>query len=223
MSAHTTPPRLRLTGRSSSHFTRVARIFAHELDVPLTFVIVHELMALEPGAFDGNPALKLPTLAIGDSLLFGTENICRKLVELAGRSGDPRVVLAEHVTADLSRSAQELVWHAMAAQVQLRVGVDMSKLPADSLFFLKIRTGMTGALVWLEEHLGAVVRLLPEARDLSLFEVTLFCLLEHIAFCPTVPLDGLPRLRQFASAFGQRPSARRTRFHFDPRSQVTLA
>jgi glutathione S-transferase len=209
---------LRLTGRSSSHFTRVVRMVAHELGVPLELDVVHDLMSHDVATFHGNPALKIPTLHVGSSLLFGTENICRKLVEHAGRVGDPRVVLAEHVTDDLARSAQELTWHAMAAQVQLRVGIELAKLPADNVFFTKASAGLVGALAWLDQNADEVLARLPQPRAVSVLEVTLFCLLEHLTFRPTIALDSFPVLRAFAAAFAERESARRTPFQFDQRS-----
>lgn len=209
-------PTVRLTGRSSSHFTRVAAMFAHELNIPFTLEVVHDLARVDTAAFGGNPLLKVPTLHVGSLSVFGTENICRTLVEHAGRTGDPRIVLAEHLTDASARSAQELVWAGMSAQVQLRMGVAVANLPADNLFFVKAAAGLTGALQWLEQRLDELRERLPAQRELSLFEVTLFCLLEHVAFRPTVPLDPFPRLRAFAEQFGQRASARRTPFRFDP-------
>jgi len=207
---------LRLTGRSSSHFTRVAAIFAHELGVPFELQVVHDLASVDASRFGGNPMLKVPTLHVGTSSVFGTENICRALVEHAGRSGDPRIVLAEHITDAVVRSAQELVWSAMLAQVQLRMGITVANLPADNVFFVKAAAGLTGALTWLEERLDDVRGRLPAPRDLSLFEVTLFCLVEHVAFRPTVALDPFPELREFAARFGERAAAARTPFRFDP-------
>ncbi len=207
--------RIRLTGRSGSHFTRVAAMFAHELGVPFELDVVHDLLSLDPATYGGHPALKIPTLHVGESALFGTENICRKLAELAGRARDPLVVLPEHVTADLARSAQELVWHAMALQVQLLVGIRFSKLPSDNVFFAKAKAGMVGALAWLEEHLERALEHLPAARDVTVLEVSLFCLVEHIAFRPTLPLDAFPTLRNFATRFASRDSAQRTVFRAD--------
>jgi glutathione S-transferase len=207
---------VRLSGRSSSHFTRVAVMFAHELGLDVQLDVVHDLTRIEAVAYGGNPSLRVPTLHLGHSLLFGTENICRKLIELSGRTGDARVVMPEHTHADDIRNAQELVWQAMAAQVQLRVGVAMCGLPADNPFFLKATAGLTGALAWLEEHVARVLDLLPAPRDISLFEVTLFCLVEHVAFCPTVRPAPYPRLEGFAADFSDRDSARRTIFRFDP-------
>ena len=206
---------LKLTGRSASHFTRVARMIAHELAVPIEFEVIHDLMGLDPAPYGGHPALKLPTLHVAGAPVFGTDHICRTLAALGGRATDPRVVLGSDDA--LVRNAQELVWHAMAAQVQLVVGVQIAKLPADNPFFAKAAAGLRGALAWLETHHDELDAALPTPRDVSLYEVTLFCLLEHLAFRPTVALDGLPRLRAFAAAYATRPSAIATRFQFDPK------
>ena len=210
-----TTTHLKLTGRSASHFTRVARMIAHVLAVPVEFEVIHDLMGLDPAPYGGHPALKLPTLHVAGAPVFGTDHICRTLAALAGRATDPRVVLGSDDA--LVRNAQELVWHAMAAQVQLVVGVQIAKLPADNPFFAKAAAGLRGALAWLETHHDELEAALPTPRDVSLYEVTLFCLLEHLAFRPTVALDGLPRLRAFAAAYATRPSAIATRFQFDPK------
>jgi hypothetical protein len=47
------------------------------------------------------------------------------------------------------------------------------------------------------------------------FEVSLFCLVEHLAFRPSVALDEYPALRAFAGAYGARDCARRTVYRFD--------
>jgi len=201
---------MQIIGRSSSHFTRVTLIFAHELGVPVELVPVYDLTALDPVAFAGNPALRVPTLRRGDELLFGAENICRVIAE----GTDRRIVWPEQLRANVSRNAQELVWHGMNAQVQIAFGTVIGKLPADNIFFAKSRAGFEGALRWLDDHLADALDALP-ARDLSLFEVTLFCLLEHIGFRPTLPLDPYPALTAFAGAFATRPSAQRTVYRFD--------
>ena len=209
-------PSLRLTGRSSSHFTRVARIVAHELCIPIELDVLHDISSIGVEDYGGHPALKIPTLHVGDTLLFGTDNICRKLADLAGRSADPRVVLSHQVTSAPVLNGQELVWQAMAAQVQLVLGVQVGRLPADSTFFAKAKLGMLGSLTWLDERLARVLAALPAPRDFSVFEVTLHCLVEHIVFRPTVPLDGFSRLREFTAGFATRASARHTAFGFDP-------
>lgn len=206
---------LRLTGRSGSHFTRVVRIVAHELKLPLELDVVVDLMSLDVKDYGGHPAFKIPTLHLGDSALYGTDNICNRLVELAGRADDPRMVRACHLTSDLLRSAQELVWHAMSVQVQLIIGVRIAKLPAENAFFVKARLGLHGALSWLEERLDLVLAALPSPRDLSVFEVSLFCLVEHVEFRPMVPLDDFPKLRAFARQFGERESAQLTPYRAD--------
>jgi hypothetical protein len=76
-----------IIGRSSSHFTRVVRIFAHELGVAAKLTPIHDLTALDAGSYAGNPALKLPSLRRNGSLLFGTQNICRAPSRAGASSG----------------------------------------------------------------------------------------------------------------------------------------
>lgn len=71
----------------------------------------------------------------------------------------------------------------------------------------KKRRGRFGSDAFAFEQ---VLSELPSPREVSVLEIALFCLVEHLVFRPTVPLDDFPRLRQFAHAFGARPSAQRT-------------
>lgn len=199
-----------LIGRRTSHFSRVAMMFAHELGVPFTLVPVDDLTTLDSAAYAGNPALKVPALRIGTSFLIGTENICRRLAEHAGRGDDPRIVWPERATSDVLRCAQELTIHAMAAQVTLILGIKLGKLPADNVFFVKARTGLEGSLAWLDEHVAQALAELPRERAVSLFEVSLFCLVEHLFFRRTIDREPPPALRRFATEFGARESARKT-------------
>lgn len=205
---------LKIVGRSSSHYTRVTSMFAHELGLAHELVPVHDMTGVAPTDYGGNPALKLPTLIAPGQCVFGAENVCRRLAELADR--EPRIVWPEEVRANLARNAQELVWHGMGAQVQLVFGTRIAKLPADNVYFTKARLGFEGALRWLDANVDAVLALLPAPRDVSLFEVTLFCLVEHLAFRPTLPMDAFPALLAFARAYGQRPSATATGYRIDP-------
>lgn len=206
-------PTVRLIGRSSSHFTRVAAMFAHDLGVTHQRVTLHDMNSRAPADYGGHPALKIPTLQVDGAMLFGTENICRRLAELGLAA---RVLWPEELTSNLARNAQELVWHAMATQVSLVLGVKLHGLPGDNDFFDKQRTGLRGALTWLDEYWPTIEGALPAPRDVSLLEVTLFCLVEHLAFRPTLPLAPYANLRAFAARYGARTSARRTPFHFDP-------
>ena len=203
---------------------------AEELGLAVEFNAIHDLKSLDAGVYGWHPGLKMPTLHIGasgstgagdESWLAGTDNICRRLAELAGRDNDPRVVLSHHRASDLMRNAQELVWNAMAAQVQLVIGIRFAKLPAESVFFQKATIGMQGSLAWLDARLDALLAELHAPRDVSVCEVSLFCLLEHIVFCRTLPLDDFPNLRAFAAAYGQRPAAQRTVFRYEPAPAAT--
>lgn len=186
------------------------------MGVPITLHVVTDLTCLDPEAYGGNPALKLPTLHVGDGgLLFGTDNICRRLAEIAGRDADPRVVLGHQPTADLVRSAQEVIWHAMSAQVQLVIGMYMAKLELDNLLLAKGMASLHGSLTWLDTRLDELLAALPAGREVSVLEVSLFCLVEHLGFRPTLPVDAFARLRAFATAYGARASAQATAFAFD--------
>ena len=206
---------VQLFGRRSSHFTRVTRIFAEELGVPYEIVPIYDMKERDPSTYADNPALKLPTLRIGDDIIFGTENICRTLVEHAGSPAG--ILWPEQLRGTVQRNAQELVWHCMAAQVQIVVGTLIGKLPIENIYFEKALTGFTGALGWLDTHVDEVVASLPPSRKLSLFETTLFCLIEHLHFRQTLPVDGYPALAKFAATFATRPAAERTPYQVEVR------
>lgn len=201
-----------IVGRSSSHYTRLVRLLAGEMGVACDFSPVYDLASLDAADFGGNPALKLPVLTMGGQAVFGAENICRTLAALAPQPR--RIVWTEQLHDVQARNAQELVWHAMQAQVQLVFGIQVAKLPAGNVYFDKAAAGLRNALAWLDARLDAVLETLPP-RDTSLLEVSLFCLVEHLAFRPTLSLEPYPRLVAFADAFRDRASAQRTAYAFD--------
>jgi glutathione S-transferase len=204
---------LQIVGRRSSHFTRLTRIFAEELGVTYEIVPIYDMTVRNPEVYADNPALKLPILRMQDSVLFGTENICRAIAERA--ECPAQVVWPEQLRGNVSRNAQEMVWHCMATQVQIVFGTIVSKLPSDNSYFDKARSGFEGALTWLNAHLADALHALPESRSLSLFEASLFCLIDHLRFRKTVPFEKYTVLESFAREFAGRPSAQRTPYQFD--------
>ena len=204
---------LQIVGRRSSHFTRIARIFAEELGLSYEVVPIYDMTAQDSAIYANNPALKLPILRSGEDVVFGTENICRAMVERAQKS--VAVVWPEQLRGNVSRNAQELVWHCMATQVQLVMGTVVNKLPADNPYFAKARAGFERSLQWLDANLAAALSALPPSRDLSLFEVALHCLVEHLTFRATLPVDAYASLAGFCNDFAKRPSAQRTVYRFD--------
>jgi glutathione S-transferase len=202
-----------LHGRSSSHYTRVVRVLANELEVPLRFEPVHDMTVMTPASYGGHPAMKVPCLQLDGVPVLGTENICRTLARAAGRAS--QVTWPEQLADITSGNAQELAWHAMAAQVQLVFGITVNKLPADNLYFAKARAGFEGALAWLDGHVDGVLAALPATRRTSLLEVTLFCLVDHLAFRRSVPVDQYAALQAFTREWGTRASARATPYQFD--------
>jgi glutathione S-transferase len=209
---------MQLVGRRSSVFTRMPLIYAEQLRVPCEFQPIKDMTETAPDVYAGNPALKLPILRIEGDTVFGAQNICRVITERAiamGNTAAADIVWPEALRDAVSRNAQELVWHCMAAQVQLVMGTVLGKLPADNMFFVKARTGLEGSLCWLDTNLAQALRQLPESRELSLFEVSLFCLIEHLAFRPTVPIAKHAQLVAFGAHFGRQEAAQRTAFRFD--------
>ena len=204
---------LQIVRRRSSHFTRLTRIFAEELGVPYEIVPIYDMTVRDPAVYADNPALKLPILRTPDAVWFGTENICRVIAEHAGNPAD--VVWPEQLRGAVSRNAQELVWHCMTAQVQIVFGTLVAKLPNDNIYFDKARTGFEAALAWLDTNVADVVRALPASRKLSLLEASLFCLVDHLHFRKTLPIEKYLALEGFAQEFAARSSAQRTPYQFD--------
>jgi glutathione S-transferase len=207
---------MRLTGRRSSLFTRIPLFFAEQLGLDCDFTAIPDMTQTAPGSYAGNPALKLPILEVDGNTVFGAQNICRVLAEQAAAAGNTaRIVWPEELRDPVSRNAQELVWHSMGAQVALVMGTVIGKLPTENIYFAKGYLGLEGSLTWLDAHLDEALHALPTPRDLSLFEVSLFCLIEHLAFRPTAPLAPYGKLTAFTAKFGQREAARRTAYRFD--------
>jgi hypothetical protein len=198
-------------GRSSSHFTRVARIFAFEYRVDHSFIIVRDLMSEDLGDYGGNPALLMPTLRVGQTSWFGALNICRELARISRIS--LRVAWPEHYQQPLLANAQELTLQAMSTEVALI----MARLAGDatSPHARKLERSLTNSMWWLEQHATRVLHALPVARDLSFLEVTLYCLATHLAFREVLPAESFDGLNSFCQHFAVRPSIAETPFRFD--------
>jgi glutathione S-transferase len=205
-----TEPETVLVGRSSSHFTRTARIFALELGVPHEFRPVLDMTTLKRTAYADNPALKIPVLVDRQGPLFGTENICRELVRRSARR--ERVVLRGDVPDRVVANAEELVLHAMSCDVILIVGAtagdDRPPPP-------KVRPSLENALAYLDESFEEARAALPPERLLSFLETSLFCLVRHLPFRKVMDVDGYRRLLSFCEEFESRDGARATGYRFD--------
>jgi glutathione S-transferase len=203
-----------IVGRSSSHFTRIARIFALELEVPCELQVVRDLMSTDANDYGGNPALKIPSLQTSDGTWFGALNVSR---ELARRSPSARsIVWPEDLRGSLAANAQELVLSAMSSGVSLilsKLGATDANAP-ETPAQRKLRASLEQTLNWLEAHVAEVLASLPEG-ELSFLQVSLFCLVEHLAFRAVTDTAPHVNLRAFAATFGERASARETVYRFD--------
>lgn len=199
---------LLLIGRSSSHFTRVVRIFAAELGVDYELREVRRLLSLEVEDYGGNPALKLPSLRDEEGLWFGTLPLCRRLARRVAKP--PHIVWPEDLQTPLASNAQELVVQAMATGVSLILSESSGASPHRDKQLASLRE----TLRWLDQHLQSILAELPDTRELSFFEVTLFCMFTHLQFRPVMPLEGVDALRVFCDEFSTRASAHLTAYSF---------
>ena len=205
------PQALELVGRSSSHFTRVARLFALELGVPHRFRPIFDLAAIDPAAYADNPALKLPILVDEQGSLLGTENICSALIARSSTPA-PQVVMRGDVSNRVVANAEELTLHVMSSEVSLimaKVAGEGHAAPP------KVAPSLHHCLRYLEAHLGPALEALPRIRALSFLEVALFCVVTHLEFREVADTSSFKRLRDFCQRFGERPSAQATPYRFD--------
>lgn len=204
-------PSVTIVGRSSSLFTRVPRVFAHQAGVAVELSVVRDLAAQEADAYGGNPALKIPTLRRSDGgLVFGAANVTRVILDGTAL----RVAWPEDVRSDRGRNAHEMLAHAMSAQVQMIMGTVIGAL--DATVFAKVRRGLEGALGWLDANADAVLAEIAElGRDASWFAHALGCTVEHFAFRPTIDIAPYRALARFAEGWARGEAARATAYRFD--------
>lgn len=201
-----------LFGRSSSSFTRVARIFAAELVVPYTFQVVRDLEALDTADYGDNPALKVPSLRTPEATWFGALNVCRALAQA---SEHPLAIIWPEATPQpVLANMQELVSHAMATEVALIMS-GLSGQPTDTPHRVKMTRSLSNVLAWLEAHVQPALAALPHERRLSYLEVTLFCLLAHLDFRGVMSTAPYAALAAFRDDFGARSACRETEYRFD--------
>ena len=207
----TTPPTL--IARSSSHFSRVARIYVEELAVPCAFRPVYDINATDAGTFADNPLLRVPSLVTPQGTWFGSLNVCRALARLSAQH--LRLVWPEDLTEVIAANAQEVVTDAMGTGVII-ITARLTGTTDENPALRKPFARLAGALTWLETHLEAALDAQPRGGDLSFLEVSAFCFLTHLGFRGLGTLDAYPRLRAFTARFEARPSAQATPYRFDP-------
>lgn len=198
-------------GRSSSHFTRLARIFLLESGVEFQLLPVHDLMALDAASYGHHPALKLPVLITPDGPLFGSLPICRKVVSVGERP--LKALWPEDLQNSLASNAQEIVTQTMATQVTV-ILCRLNHVDEGNPMRAKAEASLVGSVEWLDREIPTVLRELP-SRDLSFLEAGLFCLYRHLEFRQTMDPVPYSNLADFCADFGQRDSAKATEYGFD--------
>ena len=205
-------PKLRLIGRSSSSFTRVARIFAFELGVDYSFQVVPDLLSTSAADYAENPALRLPILETAAGSWFGSLGICRELARQSPR--EPYLVWPEDLREPLLSNAQEFAVQGLTTEVAL-IMARLAKEDPQSAHRAKQQASLVNLLAWLDGHVDDARAALPAKRDLSFLEVSLFCLVTHLQFRKVVPVAPYAALAAFCDQFGARASALETAYRFD--------
>ena len=197
-------------GRSSSHHTRVTRIFAEELGVEASLRVIGDLMSTEQGDYGGNPALKMPALRTATGTWFGMQNACRELARLSDRGLS--VVWPEDLVEPLLANAQELVVQGMATEVSLILAKASDAEGGQQQE--KAKVSLFNTMTWLEANAPLALAALPK-RDLSYLEVTLYCFVTHLDFRGVLSTAPYANLSDFCARYGARPSAQATTYRFD--------
>src|SRR4051812_25003974 len=169
---------LTLVARSSSHFSRITRIYAAELEVPCGFEPVFDIASTASGVFGDNPLLRVPSLRTPEGTWFGSLGVCRELARRSPRVR--RLIWPEDLLRVLGSNAQEVVTDAMNTGVVI-ITSRMQKVPDDNPALTKPFARLHGALHWLEANLEGALATQPTG-DLSFLEVSAFCFLTHLTF-----------------------------------------
>lgn len=201
-----------IIGRSSSHFTRITRIFAAEMRIDYSFQVVRDLMSSNPEDYGGNPALRIPVLRTPRGVWFGALNVCRELWRQSNPR--PRVVWPEDLDEPVLANAQEFVLQAMATEVSL-VMAKAADASDSSAHHAKMRKSLLNMMSWLEENARPALTALPPQRDLSFLEVSLYCLVTHLEFRGVLPTAPYSALNEFCQRFATRASVSETPYRFD--------
>ena len=197
---------LLLFGRSSSQYTRLARMVAIEAGVPVVLRPIFDLGSLDPASYGENPALKMPVLVDERGPLFGTENVCRELVRRSKRND---VVMRGEVGDRLVANAEELALHVMASDVAVVLARLGSERPP-----LKALRSIELCLDWLDARLDGLLATLPP-RKTSFVEIALFCATTHLPFREVMDVARWTSLGRFCARFAERESASQTPYAFD--------
>ncbi|MCC5857818.1 MAG: glutathione S-transferase N-terminal domain-containing protein [Ectothiorhodospiraceae bacterium] len=200
-----------IIGRQSSHYTRLVRIFAFELELSYQFTPIFDMLSMDRSTYAGNPALKLPILNSEAGRIYGSQNICRALSQISGNS--QLIIWPEDSVDPLLMNSHEILAHAMSAQVEVVIHEIVENRTPDNTS-RKRRQSLVNCLAWLNDNFDLIIDAFP-ARDISIFEISLYCLVSHLHFRNTLDLSAMPNLRAFEQDFGNRRSVQATPYRFD--------
>ena len=160
-----------------SHFARKVRILLNAWGVDVELIDVGNVGDSE--SFGGNPLMKVPTLAIGDEWVIGSDHIAQYLVGKYD-SEDTYSVLSTDTDA---LNAREVLNGIMSTEVEIllaqRSGIETSQYSR----FDKMFDSITSSLDWLEQN----ATLFSEKPNYLNFH--LVCMWDHLELYTTVDLS----------------------------------
>lgn len=177
-----------LYGTPRSHFTRIARILLHELELDFRFEDVGNVGS--NAAFGGNPLMQVPVLTDGERSVFESHRICEYLVER--QQADPLGITQLDWDA---KNYVSVVHGVMNAEVRLILAARCG-MPTTGGVFDKAREVLEHGVSWLEERC-------PAKASLSYPTVCAAVMWDHLRCCDMIPYDYAPRLHALAQRMNE--------------------
>lgn len=186
----------KLYGTPRSHFTRIVRVVAHELSLPLAWVDVGNVGAAE--AFGGNPLMQVPALDDDGHTIWGSDNVCRYLVERERK--DPVGVTALDWRG---RNLLSVIHGVMAAEVRL-VLAERAGLSTDGEFFAKSRQTIRDGVAFVDTNLR-------DDGPLSYLQICAISMWDHLLLYDNAAPGQAPRIEALGQRLLDRASISQTR------------
>jgi glutathione S-transferase len=200
-----------IVGRSTSHFTRITRVFAAEGGLDYVYRVVPDLRVTDPANYAGNPALRIPILRTPKGEWFGSLNICREIFRLSRKK--PRVIWPEDLEDPLTANAQELIFQGMANEVTVLMSRFFGE--PEGPHAAKLRSSLANTVEWLEGNVEGILARLPADRELSYLELSWYCFLRHVEFRELLSIAPYAKLTEFCRNYEMRQSVKDTHYRLD--------
>ena len=176
-----------------SHFARKVRLLMDALGLRPELVDAGNAAGMDPAQFGPNPLMKVPTLVVGDQVVFESDHIAAWLV----RRHDPGDRFAVLASDPDTLNARAVMNGVMGLEAEL-ILAERTGLGTDHPRFDKMRASLGQGLQWLEAR-AAMIGEAPTYPGLHFVAMW-----DHLALYGLVPLD-YPALRARRAACARWP------------------